>query len=1152
MTAYAKPFEKVAASLSVSTEFMDNFRQVRLIEPQTDFLALQNVHGNTILLSISTDNKLHITVEKIGSKTGWEQFDITPGMNGTPMKVTQIAAVQSDDLSRIDLIMAAKNTSGHVQDHLMVVLGHSSDSLLNNWDWEEVPDDRKNATDNPLSISDIFIANSGSSPTIVVDTKANDGSNNIERYYVDPEGTPCWNMHGLAAGVTSGTAQMCVGRSYHQKNDGIYTLGKNNDKNKIIYTPLYNKRNPGLAPSVINLEIPSPQVEDSMALAAISLPQDSRGMTTLFVAGGGSLYYLHGEDQHNGAKMKVLQSDVLYNDVEQLYVNISKNKVAIWGRNSHQEIFYTSCQLQGFENTQHWSKPLPLLSNVTQLSPYINKASDCITFFAPKSGKNLVKATQIAGSSVWNFQNITLPNPDVPAIKEKAYVTHIVVKDTNNCPLADVDVMLSVEGSAGVYINDQYFALDDLPQKVCTNYNGELHITEWVEGSRGTIINVQLDPENVTKVNPMQKSMQKMANLDSVEKLNAATYKDTRGHIYELIPSGENEFTEDQLKQLVSNLQALSHAWNDVSDQVIEIVTNLEDVVQENLARFQNVHGLDSGIDYVEHLASDVLQWAFESADSIVSIVKDTASDVWHFIVKNGDKFVGFVITTCDEVMKGLELVWKTIVGGLKKLWNYLKFIFEYEDVITTKRVFEQFINYYFDQATDWLHEAEDKFDHGIEVAKDALHHWADDGSVDLSALGHSIMSYKRGHDTSSVQSAPAKMLQDQFRNNAANSDFKGFYTVKEDIEHLLITLEDRITNADSEIKTLFKDVRDLIATKDGMLNPDFIHLLRKIVADIGALALTVLQTIVDVILELFIILIDTIRAALTTPLYIPVLSETLDHFFGIELPSVLDIILFVGAAPVTIGYKLLHDEAPFPKDDPTTELILHPKSYREFKAAVQAANDENIKWAEDAITISDRFKDIIFGTLHIVGGVSNLLKTGLEAAQEEADGGLPVVSLPIGVLGVVCYGKDIIASVLETPQILSGSPVAIFSDMLGKLGILQQLAFRVLPGEMGGVSLEPIASGVDVIMGTAGLVPLSVGAFELCADPPEAKEMEAGILDTLSGILGYVSTVTGFAGMVDPEAIISKHVLVAVAAGTGAYSSELELAEGIVMVSPE
>lgn len=1150
MTAFAQPFDKIAASLSVSTEFMDNFRQVRLIEPQTDFLTLQNVHGNTILLSISTDNKLHITVEKNGSKTGWEQFDITPGMNGTPMEVSQIAAVQSGDLSRIDLLIAAKNTSGPVKDHLMVGLGHSSDASLNNWDWEEIPDDRKNAVGKPLSIADIFIANSGSGPTIVVDTKANDGSKSIERFYVDPEGKQHWNMHGLAADITSGTAQMCVGRSYHQRVDGIYTLGKNNDENQIVYTPLYNKRNPGLAPPVINLEFPNQQFEDFMALAAASLPHDSRGMTTLFVAGGGNLYCLHGEDQKNGAKLKVIQTDDLYHNVERLFVNVSKNKIAIWGRNSHQEIFYTSCQLRNFENPQDWSKPLPLLNNVTQLSTYINKASDCITFFAPKSGRSLLKATQAANSSVWNFQTIALPNPGAPANKEKAYVTHVVVKDAHNCPLADIDVLLSVGGSAGVFINDQYCALDDLPQKVRTNNNGELHITEWVEGSRGTIINVQLAPQKEHELNPMHKSIQKMAKLDSVASLNDANYTDPKGQIHDLIQD-KPKIAGAQASQLVSNIQALSHAWNDVSNQAIEIASDLEDVARENLALLHKINGLDNGIDYVSHLASDVLQWASETTDSLVSIVKDTASEAWHFIVKNGGKVVGFVIKTCDEVMKGLELVWKTIVGGLKKLWNYLKYVFDAEDIQTTKEVFEKFIGYYFDDAKDWLINSRENFHRGIKLTKSALDHWAEVGSLDFSALDHSIMSYKHGNDTSSVQSAPSKMLQDQFKTNAGNSDFKGFDTVFEDVEDLIHILEEQISEADGEIKTLIRDVRALIASKDGILSPKFIQLVRRVLSDIGALALTVLDTIVEAIIELFIILIDAIRAALTTPLQIPVLSESLEFFFGIELPSVLDIILYVGAAPVTIGYKILNDKAPFPKNDPTTDLILNPKNYREFKAAVQAVNDKNIMWVKDTVTLSDRFKDIIFGSMHIVGGVAGYLKTGLEAIQEEESGEQAELSLPIGVLGVVGYGKDIIASVLETPQILSGSPMTIFSDMLGKIGILQQLAFRILPSEMGGISLEPIASGVDVVLSTAGLVPLSVSTAELCENPPERKEMTVGILDYLSGTLGYVATVTGFAGMVDGEEL-SKQLLVLIAAETGAFASELELAEGIVMVSPQ
>ncbi|MBK8968976.1 MAG: hypothetical protein IPM36_20355 [Lewinellaceae bacterium] len=1154
MTAYANPFEKVAASCSVSTEFMDNFRRVRLIEPQRDFLALQNIYGNTILLSISTDHRLHLTVEKTGSKTGWEQFEISPHMNGTPMEVSQIAAVQSTDLSRIDLIISAKNTSGPVKDHLLVSLGHSSDSLLNNWDWKEIPDDRK--TESPLVISDIFIANSGTKPTIVVDTQSNDGRDSIQRYYINPDGSQYWKSHGLAANLTAGTVQMCVGRSYHQRVDGIYTLGKNNNETHIIYTPLYNERNPGIAAPVTNLAFPSSQVGASMALAAASLPKyDTRGMTTLFVAGAGQLYYLHGGDQSNGTALKLLQSDDLYHDVEQLYVNISNHKIAIWGRNAHQQIFYSTCDLDDFETPDKWSKPLPILNGVTQLSPYINKANDCLTFFAAGSGNNLIKATQTADSSIWNSQPITLPDPGVPAKKGKAYITHVVVHDINNCPLANVDVTLSVEGSAGVYINDEYFALDSSPQKVRTDSSGELHITEWVDGCRGTSIKAQLSPEYVTDTNPMHKSMQKMARLDSVEKLNNAQYQDHKGNTYKLIPAGA-KITDEQAQQLVSSVQALSHAWNNVSNQAIEIASKLEDVVGQNLERYQRVHDLDSGFHYVTHLASDVLRWAADTADSVVSVVKDTGSDVWHFIVKNGDKVVGFVIKTCDEVMKGLELLWKTIVGRLNDLWNYLMFVFDVADVMMTKDIFKCFVGFYFDQAKDWLKGVEGGLDEGIDSAKSALHRWAEDDSIDFSALRSPIMGFKGGHDNSKALSAPSKLLQSHFRHNVANAQtvpFKGFETVKDDLEHLLHKLAERVHDADGEIRQLIKDVRALIVYKGSLLDPDFVVLLRKIAVDIGELALTALRAILDVVIELFIILVDAIRAVLTKPFYIPVLSESLDYFFSLKDVSLLDIILLIGALPATTVYKIIHNKAPFPKDDPTTQLILSSPNYQAFKTAVKTATDQNIKWAKDSITISDRFKDIIFGTLHIAGGMANTLKTMLEMVEEEENGEAPGLSLPIGVLGLVAYGKEIIAHVLETPQAVKGSAVEIFSNILGSVGILQQLAFRILPGEMSGVSMEPIAAGVDVVLSSASMIPLTVDAFELCNEQPqpEAKEMSAGILDALSGILGHISTVTGFAGMLDQdEEFQSKHILVGIAGEAGTIAADLEIAEGFVMIA--
>jgi hypothetical protein len=84
-------------------------------------------------------------------------------------------------------------------------------------------------------------------------------------------------------------------------------------------------------------------------------------------------------------------------------------------------------------------------------------------------------------------------------------------------------------------------------------------------------------------------------------------------------------------------------------------------------------------------------------------------------------------------------------------------------------------------------------------------------------------------------------------------------------------------------------------------------------------------------------------------------------------------------------------------------------------------------------------------------------------------------------------------------------------------------------------------------------MIPLTVDAFELCNEQPqpEAKEMSAGILDALSGILGHISTVTGFAGMLDQdEEFQSKHILVGIAGEAGTIAADLEIAEGFVMIA--
>jgi hypothetical protein len=91
-------------------------------------------------------------------------------------------------------------------------------------------------------------------------------------------------------------------------------------------------------------------------------------------------------------------------------------------------------------------------------------------------------------------------------------------------------------------------------------------------------------------------------------------------------------------------------------------------------------------------------------------------------------------------------------------------------------------------------------------------------------------------------------------------------------------------------------------------------------------------KALIDALLAFAESLAQSALEAFTAPIYIPVISEILADF-GISEFSALDVISWLAAVPVTVGYKAVKSEAPFPDNELTTFLS---KDAQDFEAVVK------------------------------------------------------------------------------------------------------------------------------------------------------------------------------------------------------------------------
>ncbi len=335
--------------ISISTELMKNYKQTLLMSQENKFEALQTNTGNSLLLSIGTDNVFYVTEESVGHATGWEKTDISsaqiaksfPGQTGLTCKTFDAGQNVVD--GTIGLAMVINDGTN---DHLFLCLGNSNadTSWVNTPGWIQYPFD--NPTKN-ITIVGVFLSETANNTQyIVVDILRDPTSQEklISRYYINPQGTPVWQPHDVAIDLEANSYTSCLGRQYllnspHQPTiDGLYTCGQVDGNPQFTFQPLFNVFNTSIPAPVARLQLPGNLIADSIAAC-----RKSDMSTDLYACSGGGLYYFASNNQADGATGVLLAQNTMFDGVRKMYAAQTNNASIVWGLNGNDEIFYTSC-----------------------------------------------------------------------------------------------------------------------------------------------------------------------------------------------------------------------------------------------------------------------------------------------------------------------------------------------------------------------------------------------------------------------------------------------------------------------------------------------------------------------------------------------------------------------------------------------------------------------------------------------------------------------------------------------------------------------------------------------------------------------------------------------------------------------------------------
>lgn len=1008
--------------IAFSTELMVNFKQAKVVSPQEKFQALQTSDGHSLLFSISTDHIFYLTQQTLGTAGGWKQYDLSSRLSnahgGKTVKAKTFAVSQNFTSGNIDMVLAI---SVEGIDYLYVSLNNKSAADAINEltaQWEVMPYDDPNHTGITLDVQNLYIAQTKNDQYIVADisrTTFNPPSNFLERYYIDPikVSGKFWNNLPMGGDLNPGI-NSALGRKDGDKVDGIYTLGSINGSTELLYTPMYNFFNRKAPPTITRLQVPV----GASGLAVVKVNNNS---TDLFVVGNKTLYYFAADKQDDSSVgVAVMQNDLL-DGVKDIYAFADDDKYVIWGRNRANQIFYTTCLKQNVTDPKFWTFPVPILMGVEQLSPLLNIVNSSNTFFAV-AGNQLIKAVQSPETSIWAFQKITLDAPvDAKAERYSSYTTRIQLTDTKDQILPDTTLYISSNTSMPVLINNLYYVITTDPIPINTDAGGSITVVEQINDITGLQIMVSDHAGTSVVINPMDKPFDKISSLNTVDKLKDAVIVNPDGSSRKLVSS---DVDVERLKQVAAANTNISKAYGQVSQSFMRRPQTL--LLSMPTGNRMYLEGIG---DTIVSEVGDLFRWLASGVKYVADIIEDVVSGVWRFVVKIGEKIYQGVLDCVEKVVGAVRWLYEVIKTAIEDLIKYLEFLFQWKDITRTKAVFKNLSKIYLRHEIDQMGQLKGIFDDEMKKLVKIVNDWG--GITDWKGLGDAATSpVDASSQPGKGESAPGNLLLSHFQNNAGNIKITP-------VNHILVpdnkSIIDLLFDALKREGVIFDAVLDqLDKLASEYQNLTLEQILKRIIAIIGSSVLETTQNVIDVLFDIVIQMVTSALEILDTPIYIPVVSDILEYF-GVPKVSMLDLICYMGAVPVTVVYKIAKNSAPFP-DDEFTNFLINATSFEEVKKAfnppkiVLTTQPQNLKSESVAVSLSLNPEQIFYADAHMLKELKGI---NLSISPENSKAIFITGNMFAGFFSLM----SIFIAPFEAAAPTGDNPFGTFSAVLGVLG---------------------------------------------------------------------------------------------------------------------
>ncbi|MFH8249075.1 hypothetical protein ACH3VR_01745 [Microbacterium sp. B2969] len=909
----------------------------------------------------------YLTAESPQDQYGWRRSDLSGALVRRDFPkgadVTNFSVAQTTHGGSAGSLRLAMVVRDGAADHLYLSLDNSDHDTT--WskspNWTACPfdagDGDLSAGASTLKIVDVFLSEASDNDYIVVDVVRNPQSPValVSRYFIDvtDPAHPTWNPHDLPFDIEVSKYSTCLGRpdpntptERKYPVDGLYTSGSISGESQFIYRPLYDVFDPSAPTAVRRLRLADGDDRIPSAIAACRKPDDT---SDLFATADGTLYYFASDNQKDGATAVALLKSPFFVGVTRLFASVANDVVTVWGLNAANQVFQLRCPASEVRTQASWTVPVPVMSAVDSVAPFVNRSSDALTFFAHAGANQLKIAVKSPGPvGTWMLRDVVLPpiSSTQPAASFSSYTTRIQVTDAAGRPTARVAVSLATQNQAvtSAYINHLYYVLGQAPVEVETDANGTITIVESVSRLDATRFTASVVGGSDLQVNPMQDSPTvntKLRTLNTQSGLGEAVihYQDpAKNPPKKLVKSTADP---SDVAAAATNVESLWQAHDALHNPS---AVSAEPLEAPDLSAYRRFVGdqtpipvdagdlfmmLDANAQQRAALALADPAAAAESGlgesgwDAFVDWFLNLGKKVWRFIVRIGEAIYEAVLDVVEKVYAAFKYVFDKIVEVIEDVIDFVKFLFDVEDMKRTKDVFKNVLKLFLYEQVEQIEVVKGTFDVAANAAIKAIDDWAGIGGFDW--VDHTKDSKLPDPSASAFgKTAPETLLSHHYQGNASRADYNPSGSTPPAPSTVLEALELASEEQTAALKKALDQLTKLVQEGEAL---GALKILTELVGIVGSLALTSSKIVIDALFDVIHIMAKAALDLIDYPIHIPVVSDILNAF-GIPDFSFLDILCWIVAVPVTIVYKIAMtvagrgETSPFPDSPETTFLI--------------------------------------------------------------------------------------------------------------------------------------------------------------------------------------------------------------------------------------